>query len=50
MLIETFVKAEVIDNCKTLFDLANMDLDKRSNFHEPNNMTLGFTSEKILKV
>ena len=49
MLVETFVKAEVIDNCKTLFDLANVDLDKRSNFHEPNNMTLGFASEKILK-
>ena len=47
-LLKLFVKAEVIDNCKT-FDLANIDLDKKSNFHEPDNMTLGFASEKTLK-
>ena len=47
-LLKLFVKAEVIDNCKT-FDLANIDLDKKSNFHEPNNMTVGFASEKTLK-
>ena len=48
-LLILFVKAEVIDNCKTSFDLANIDLDKKNNFHEPNNMTLGFASEKDLK-
>ena len=47
-LLKLFVKAEVINNCKT-FNLANIDLDKKSNFHEPNSMTLGFTSEKTLK-
>ena len=47
-LLKLFVKAEVIDNCKT-FDLVNIDLDKKSNFHELNNMTLGFASEKTLK-
>ena len=46
--MKLFVKAEVIDNCKT-FDLANIDIDKKNNFHEPNNMTLGSTSEKTLK-
>ena len=48
-LLKLFVKAEVIDNCKTPFDLTNIDLDKKSNFHELNNMTRGFASEKILK-
>ena len=48
-LLKLFVKADVIDNCKTSFDLANIDLDKKNNFHEPNNMTLGFASEKTLK-
>ena len=48
-LLKLFVKAEVIDNCKTSFDLANIDIDKKNNFHEPNNMTLGFASEKTLK-
>ena len=48
-LLKLFVKAEVIDNCNTSFDLANIDLDKKSNFHEPNNMALGFASEKTLK-
>ena len=47
-LLKFFVKAEVIDNCKT-FDLVNIDLDKKSNFHEVNNMTLGVASEKTLK-
>ena len=27
----------------------NIGLDKKSNFHEPNNITLGFDSEKTLK-
>ena len=31
-LLKLFVKAEIIDNCKTSFDLANIDLDKKSNF------------------
>ena len=48
-LMKLFAKAEVFDNCKTSFDLANIDLDKKSNFHEPSNMTLGFASEKTLK-
>ena len=48
-LLKLFVKLEIIDSCKTSFDLANIDLDKKSNFHEPNNMTLGFASEKTLK-
>ena len=48
-LLKLFVKAKVIDNCKTTFDLANVDLDKKSNFHEPINITLSFASEKILK-
>ena len=47
-LLKLSVKAEVIDNCKT-FDLVNIDLDKKSNFREPNNITLGFPSEKTLK-
>ena len=46
MLIETFCKTEVIDNCKTSLDLANIDLGKKSNFHEPNNMILGFALKK----
>ena len=45
-LLKLFVKVEVVDNCKTSFDLAIIDLDKKSNFHESNNMTLGFASEK----
>ena len=32
-LLKLFVKAEVINNCKTSFGLANTDLDKKSNFH-----------------
>ena len=49
-LLKLFVKAEFIDNCKTSFDLANIDLDKKKgNFYKPNNMTLGFASEKTLK-
>ena len=48
-LLKLFVKAEVIINCKTSFNLANIDLDKKKIFHEPNSMTLGFASEKPLK-
>ena len=47
--LKLFVKAEVIDNCRTSFDLVIIDLDKKSNFHESNNMILGFASEKTLK-
>ena len=48
-LLKLSVKAEVIDNYRTSFNLANINLDKKNNFHEPDNMTLGFASEKTLK-
>ena len=48
-LLKLFVKPEIIDSCKTSFDLANIDLDKKSNFHEPNNMAQRFASEETLK-
>lgn len=47
MLIGTFCRSR--GNCKTSFDLTNIDLDKNSNFHEPKNITLGFTSDKTPK-
>ena len=31
-LLKLFVKAEVIENCKTSFALANIDLDKKKQF------------------
>ena len=44
-----FEKVEVIDNCKTSLDLGNIDLNKKNNFHGPNNMALGFASGNTLK-